>query len=61
MRSKSQGHSLTLTQDSHSMTVSSISSEATGPTVAKFYIQSSGAVGAKILKILLQKFINTVK
>ena len=36
------------TQDSHGITVSNISSEATGPVVTKFYVEPSGAEGAKI-------------
>ena len=37
-----------LTQDSHSMIILNISSEATGPVVTKFYVDPSGAEGIKI-------------
>ena len=49
MSTRGQGHSLTFAQDSHSMTISNISSEATWPVVTKFNEEASGAEGTKLL------------
>ena len=48
MSTGGQGHSLTLTQDSYSMTVSYISSKAAGPIVTKFHIEPPWAEGTKL-------------
>ena len=42
-----EGHCLTLTQDSHNMTVSNISSKVTGPIITIF-LEPPGAEGMKI-------------
>ena len=39
---------LPLTEDCHCMTVSNISSKATGPNVTKFLVEPPGAEGMKI-------------
>ena len=46
MSTSGQSHSLTLTHNSHSMTISNIS-EANGPVVTKFDVAPSGAEGTK--------------
>ena len=48
MSRRGHGHCLTLTQDSHSMTISNISSKATGPIVTKSHLEPPGADGTKI-------------
>ena len=47
MNTRGQGHSLTFTEDSHSIAISNISSDANGPVVIKFYVESSGAKETK--------------
>ena len=45
---RDQGHCLHLAKDSHSMTISNISSKATGPNVTKFLVEPPGAEGMEI-------------
>ena len=48
VNTRGQGHFLPLTQDSHSMTISNISSKATMLMVTKLYLESPGVEETKI-------------
>ena len=58
MSRRGQGHCLVKVKDSHSMTVSNISSKATGPFVTKSHLEPPGADGTKICSNCLVHMTN---
>ena len=48
MRKRGQGHCLIFDPGSHSITISNVSSKATGPVVTKFQIEPPWAEGRKV-------------